>query len=56
MYFNLYCKFYIFLGRNGNKKYRQRPNDYEVEEWRDAGKFKLYKTPLYFIEMEEMNI
>ncbi|XP_034945041.1 opioid-binding protein/cell adhesion molecule homolog isoform X2 [Chelonus insularis] len=23
-------------GRNGNKKYRQRPNDYEVEEWRDA--------------------
>lgn len=27
-------------GRNGNKKYRQRPNDYEVEEWRDAGKHK----------------
>ncbi|KAK0082302.1 hypothetical protein PV325_010732 [Microctonus aethiopoides] len=23
-------------GKNGNKKYRQRPNDYEVEEWRDA--------------------
>ncbi|XP_008546015.1 neurotrimin isoform X3 [Microplitis demolitor] len=22
--------------KNGNKKYRQRPNDYEVEEWRDT--------------------
>ncbi|KAK1134538.1 hypothetical protein K0M31_007320, partial [Melipona bicolor] len=24
-------------GRNGNKKLRQRPIDYEVEEWRDPG-------------------
>ncbi|XP_076172644.1 neurotrimin isoform X2 [Ptiloglossa arizonensis] len=32
-------------GRNGNKKLRQRPIDYEVEEWRDSVYDKDYGPP-----------
>ncbi|KAF7386165.1 hypothetical protein HZH68_013297 [Vespula germanica] len=32
-------------GKNGNKKLRQRPNDYEVEEWRDPDYDNEYEPP-----------
>ncbi|KAL2711801.1 lachesin isoform X2, partial [Vespula squamosa] len=32
-------------GRNGNKKLRQRPNDYEIEEWRDPDYDNEYEPP-----------
>ncbi|XP_015172629.1 PREDICTED: lachesin-like isoform X2 [Polistes dominula] len=32
-------------GRNGNKKLRQRPNDYEVEEWKNSDYKNEYEPP-----------
>ncbi|KAK2583266.1 hypothetical protein KPH14_009276 [Odynerus spinipes] len=32
-------------GRNDNKKLRQRPSDYEVEEWRDSDYENEYESP-----------
>ncbi|XP_043590456.1 neurotrimin-like isoform X5 [Bombus pyrosoma] len=35
-------------GRNGNKKLRQRPIDYEVEEWRNSGNLMIIRREIFF--------
>ena len=37
--FDKFFFFFITLGKNINRKLHNRPNDYEVEEWRDSGKY-----------------